>query len=380
MKKNILVLSLLFSGLWAWCQETTSYITLGATPYQSSCSISPIQGNMQPVKFDVKFTYDQTKEVVTLQMIMRSREYTHVWIPPMQDSCLLRYAKDFTLFRTTRLFRKGLDRRQAMKGVTCSSSRLIDVTNCGLYAVDDTIQIRFRLQNQDVDTFFIVINNLVPIIDKKSFFGLGKYKHHYQYFGGPLRWEIAIQRNPCIMPQNIAMAERVANLKKKVKKVEGTLMDVKVKYEEGCQAYKDQYIPPLVDSLQQIQQQIDKKHHCKNLDIELDSIRMMIDVLSNFQCEVKQKCTNAIAAKHISHLGEAKKKLDIIYDRYIIAKRKKNRKELDQIVDEGDKLIYETATYYEKQIIPECKKRKDVAAAWNGYTKIRDAFKKRTKR
>lgn len=378
MKKKILILVLLFSGLWAWCQETTSYITLGATPYQSSCSITSIQGNMQPVKFDVKFTYDQTKELVTLQMIMRSREYTHVWIPPMQDSCLLRYAKDFTLFRTTRLFRKGLDRRQAMKGVTCSSSRLIDVTNCGLYAVDDTIQIRFRLKNQDIDTFSIVINNLVPIIDKKSFFGLGKYKHHYQYFGGPLRWEIAIQRNPCIMPQNIAMSERVANLKNEAKKVERTLKIVKGK---ECEVCKEQKLAPLVDSLQQIQQQIDKKHHCRSLDTELDSVSKMIDGLKNYQCGPEpDDCFPIQAVKHIRRLGEAKKNLDLIYDRYIIAKRKKNRKELDQIVADGEKLIYETATYYEKQVSSDCKKRKNVAEAWIGFTQLRDAFRKRTKR
>lgn len=379
MKKKILILVLLFSGLWAWCQETTSYITLGATPYQSSCSITSIQGNMQPVKFDVKFTYDQTKELVTLQMIMRSREYTHVWIPPMQDSCLLRYAKDFTLFRTTRLFRKGLDRRQAMKGVTCSSSRLIDVTNCGLYAVDDTIQIRFRLQNQDVDTFFIVINNLVPITDKKSFFGLGKPRHHYMYFGGPLRWEIAIQRNPCIMSQNIAMSERVANLEKEAKKVERTLKIVKGK---ECQACKEQKLAPLVDSLQQIQRQIDQKHPCDNLNTKLDSVSKMINRLSSHQCIVIEDsvCTNTLAAKHIKRLGAAKEKLDSISDQYVVIKRKKNRKELSQIITDGEKLIYETNTYYEKQVSVRCKKRKDVSTAWSGYVKIRDAFKNRTKR
>ena len=375
MKKNILVLSLLFSGLWAWCQETTSYITLGATPYQSSCSIAPIQGNLQPVKFDVKFTYDQSKEMVTLQMIMRSREYTHVWIPPMQDSCLLRYAKDFTPFRTTRLFRKSLNRRDAMKGVTCSSSRLANVTNCGLYAVDDTIQIRFRLKNQDIDTFSIVINNMVPIIDKKSFFGLGKYRHHYQYFGGPLRWEIAIQRNPCIMPQNIAMAERVANLKNEAKKVERNLKIVKGKECEEC---KEQKLTPLIDSLQQIQRQIDKKHQCDNLNTELDSVSKMISRLTNYPC---QPDTTIICnpSKHIRRLGTAKEKLDSISDQYIVIKRKKNRKELDQIIADGETLIYETNNYYEKQVPSRCKRRKDISTAWNGYTKIRDAFKKRTK-
>lgn len=376
MKKNILILSFVFSGLLAWSQET-SRITLGATPLQSTCSVSPTQGDMLPVKFDVTFVYDQSKEMVTLQMIMRSSEYSHVWIPPLQESCLQQTKKDFKLFRTTRLFRKGIDQINSMKGITSNNSRMVDVMNCGLYEVDDTIQVLFYLQNQDVDSFFITINNIVPIKDKKSFFGLGKLKHHYMYFGGPIRWEIALNRNPCIMPHNIAMHERVENLKKEAKKVERTLKVVKGK---ECQACKEQRIPPLIDSLQQIQRQIDRKHLCVNLETDLDTVSKMISRLSNHQCIEPPVCTGAMVSKHIKRLGDAKEKLDSITDQYIVIKRQKNKKALSQVVEDGEKLIYETNTYYEKQILSECKKRKEVATAWSGYTKIRDAFKNRTKK
>ena len=72
------------------------------------------------------------------------------------------------------------------------------------------------------------------------------------------------------------------------------------------------------------------------------------------------------------------KKLDNISDKYIIAKRNKNRKEMSNICAEGEKLIYDTKTYYEKQISAPCKKKKDVVEAWRGYTIIMEAFKKMT--
>lgn len=302
MKKRILFLSILLSGLWVWGQETTSYITLGEIPVRENYIIRPAKGDMQSLGVDVKFTYDQSKEVVTLQMIMRSREYTHVWIPPMQDSCLMRYAKDFTPFRTTRLFRKGLDRRDAMKGITCSNCRLADVTNCGLYAIDDTIQVCFRLKSQDVDTFVIAINNIVPIKDKKSFFGLGKLRHHYMYFGGPLRWEVAIQRNPCIMQHNIAMKERIEKLRKKTNIVEDNLKQVKTK--DGCELCKKEYVTALRDTLNDIQKQIDgSRHRCDILKEELKDIEPKITSLENFKCPdtiIEPPEIQRIAAGHLS--------------------------------------------------------------------------------
>lgn len=309
MKKRILFLSILLSGLWVWGQETTSYITLGETPVRENYIIRPAKGDMQSLGVDVKFTYDQSKEVVTLQMIMRSREYTHVWIPPMQDSCLMRYAKDFTPFRTTRLFRKGLDRRDAMKGITCSNCRLADVTNCGLYAIDDTIQVCFRLKNQDVDTFVIVINNIVPIKDKKSFFGLGKLRHHYMYFGGPLRWEVAIQRNPCIMQHNIAMKERIENLSNHANNVEDHLN--KTKFKEECERCKKERVAALRNTLNELKEQLDKldKHLlCKTLKKELIDIEPKIASLENFKCPdtiIDPPVTQRIAAEFLDNAHDS---------------------------------------------------------------------------
>lgn len=372
MKRIYLTLLFLLAGQLTWGQGTTSYITLGDTPFRNSYNITPTRGELPPFIAEVTFTYNQAKEMVTLQMIFRSRDYTHAWIPPEEDACLMRYAKDFKVFRTTRIFRQGLDRKDALKGLTCSHSRKTDLKNCGLYAMDDTVMVQFRLKDENVDTFSVTINNIVPIIEKRSFLGWGKEKLHYKYFGGPLRWEIAIKRNPCIMSKNLAMKGRVAQLRTDTKNVERNIKIVKGK---ECQACKEERIPRLKDSLLVIQSHLDQQHLCSELKRDLDSIQQMIARLENHKCViVDTMCNGNIASNHVQYFRKAKIDLDSLHNEYLLNKRHNNISEMNRITTEAEKIKRETKRYYEKKVSPICRKRTDVAKAREDYERVAKRF------
>lgn len=377
MRRLYLLLLFLLAGQLVWGQGTTSYITLGDTPFRNSYSIAPTRGNLPSLTAEVTFAYNQTKETVTLQMIFRSQEYTHAWIPPDEDACLMQYAKDFRLFRTTRFFRQGLNRKDALKGITCSSSRKSDMKNCGLYAMDDTVFVQFRLKDENVDTFVVAINNIVPIIEKRSFFGWGKEKLHYKYFGGPLRWEIAIQRDPCIMSKNLAMRGRVSQLRTATKNVERHIKTVKGK---ECQACKEERLPRLKDSLLVIQRQLDIQHPCSELARDLDSIQRMITRIEKHPCDIVDPpiCNNNIAANHIQYLTKAKTDLDSLHTEYLLKKRHNKKSDMERIMTEAEKIRLETNKYYKNKttckISPVCKKRPDVKKAIDDYERVAKRF------
>lgn len=363
MKKFLFILLSVLPGLLALGQGTTSYISVGNRPFHAQYSITPISDKKSPLNVDVTFRYDQSMEMVTLYMTFLSKEYSHVLIPIDEKYFMDNCGKEFK--RRSLKHGKG-----KYNGITGSHSSISGLKKCGLYTINDTLIVQFRLKDENVDTFDIVINSIAPVIEKR-FLGIGKKKFHCVFWGSSLKWKIAIQRDPCSMTKNLAMRKRVSDLRRNVQNLEHNLKIVKG---EECQKCKKERIPRLTDSLQEIMNQQDKKHPCTTINEEIETIRKLIDQISEYVCPVDPPpyCTKEQAATHVKKISDAKREIVNLSNKYQnIKKANKNSKELEKIKADTEKLIAETDLYCKKNITPICKKRKDVQEAISGYESIR---------